>query len=228
MFLLFLPVVYASLYDHETMLEKMTLQTEVTSARAYHEYVDQMNSDILSHGWDYNNVTSAEEMFRITIPILEGMGLTVLKFYNYSDELLETVESCGELYVNGTAKMDSLTGYFSNSQLEPDMRVDVGQNRLHMEEELRFIDELCTSIYDTIKSLYEMLHASNEWNEILLTRAKMILEHFENIEEAARYTPLVNTVNYTEAKHNFTIMQDIANMIYTIHKNLTSEENEYI
>ena len=32
MFLFFLPIVYASMYDHETMLETVTLESEVDQA----------------------------------------------------------------------------------------------------------------------------------------------------------------------------------------------------
>ena len=68
----------------------------------------------------------------------------------------------------------------------------------------------------------------SEHSQIFLTRAKMILEEYSFSEEAARALSEPAKINYTEALYNYSLMQNLTNMIYTIHHNLTSEENEYI
>ena len=228
MFLFFLPLVYASMYDHETMLETVTLESEVDQARVYQEYVAQVSSDILSYGWDYKRNLTVDEMFQMSLPMMRGMGLSMLSLNDANDELVETVELCGELYDNSTVKLLRVKDYFSAVEMEADFQLDLEQKQNTMEEDLRFIDELCINVLDGVKNLYAMSFTYSEHSQIFLTRAKMILEEYSFSEETARALSEPAKINYTEALYNYSLMQNLTNMIYTIHHNLTSEENEYI
>ena len=227
MFFLFIPLAYASLYDQEAMLD-MTLQPEVIQARAYYEYVQHLGDDITSYKWDTKDIVAKDEMFRLTLPILQSMSLSLFALHNQSHRLIDTVESCGELYDYGVEKKDRFLSYFSNITVDREIRSDINDKQLQMEEDLRFIDDLCTNTYELVEQLYEMAHAYAEWSQILLTRAMEILEEYMNEEKASHHINIPYLVNYTEASSNFSTMQELANMIHTIHVNLTSKEKDSI
>lgn len=211
------------MYDHETMLETVTLESEVNQARVYQEYVELVSSDILSHGWDYKRNLTVDEMFQLSLPMLRGMGLSMLSLNDANEELIETVESCGELYDNSTDKLLRVKDYFSAVEMEPDFQLDVEQKQGIMEEDLRFIDELCINVLDGVRNLYAMSLTYSEQSQMFLTRAKMILEEYSFSDEAARALSKPAKVNYTEALYNFSTMQNLTNMIYTIHHNIRRE-----
>lgn len=225
MFLLFLPIVYA-LYDQETMLET-SLRSEVIQARAYHEYVHRVTDSIVSHRWSTKDISTADEMFRMTLPMLQGMSLSLFELHNQSHRLIDTVESCGELYDYGVERKDQFMSYFSDIAVDVDIQSDVNDSYLQMEEDLRFIDDLCTSAYEVVEQLYEMAHSYADWSEILLTRAMETLEDYRNKEDALHVSN-PKRVNYTEAKMNYSSMQELANVIHTIHTNLTLKEKDSI
>jgi hypothetical protein len=228
MIILFLPLVYASMYDHEVMLETATLESEVSHARQLNEHVSEFSKDILKHDWDYKSSVSMDEMFRMTLPAMKGMGLSIISLYDYRDTLVESIESCEELVLSSTYKMDTIDNYFSSVEIDTDFKVDLNQKKQIMTEDLKFIAEICDSTLEDVHKLYAMSASYVESSYILLNRAKRILEEYEINGKINRDFSRPSDVNYTEASANFSLMQNLTNMMYTIHVNLTSEVKESI
>ena len=99
--------------------------------------MEQVSSDILSYGWDYKRNVTADEMFKMSLPMMRGMGLSMLSLNDANDELVETVELCGELYDNSTGKLLYVKDYFSAVEMEADFQLDLEQKQNTMEEDLR-------------------------------------------------------------------------------------------
>lgn len=228
MFLLFLPLVYASMYDHEVMLQTATLESEVAHVRYLNEHANEISKDIFKHGWDYKSNVTADEMFRMTLPIMKGMGLSLLSLNNYQEEIFEIVDSCEETLFNSSYKIDQLNAYFSNIDMEDDFELDLEQKKRLMMEDIHFIAEICDSTLDTVRDLHAMSASYVESSYTLLNRAKRILEQYKIKEKVNRDLSRPSDVNYTEASANFSLMQNLTNMMYTIHVNLTSEVKESI
>ena len=224
MFLLFLPLVYASMYDHELMLESASLQSEVIEARALNEYTELLQKEILTYSWDYKTNVSADEMFKMTIPILKGMAMSVLDIYESKENIEDTMGSCDELIVNSTDKFTSIQNYFVSPKVDMDFQDDINQKLQLMETEIQFIVELCDNIVDIVKSLLNMAVMYNDWSQIILTRAQMILEKYKDRHQMEQHLNKESTLNYTEAVHNFSLMENLTSAIHTLHHNLTNTE----
>lgn len=124
--------------------------------------------------------------------------------------------------------MDTIDNYFSSVEIDTDFKVDLNQKKQIMTEDLKFIAEICDSTLEDVHKLYAMSASYVESSYILLNRAKRILEEYEINGKINRDFSRPSDVNYTEASANFSLMQNLTNMMYTIHVNLTSEVKESI
>jgi len=212
------------MYDHETMLESASLQSEVIEARALNEYTELLQKEILSHSWDYKTNVTADEMFKMTIPILKGMAMSVLDLYESKENIEDTMGSCDELIVNSTDKFISIQDYFISANVDMDFQDDINQKLQLMETEVQFIVELCDHIVDIIKSLLNMAVMYSDWSQIILTRAQMILEKYKDRHQMEQHLNKESTLNYTEAAYNFSLMENLTSAIHTLHHNLTNTE----
>lgn len=228
MILLFLPLVYASMYDHEVMLQSVTLESEVSYVRHLNEHVNEISKGIMKHGWDYKSKVTADEMFRMALPIMKSMGLSLISLHDHQEMLLEAVDSCEETIYNSRHKMVKLETYFSSVDVDTEFKLDLEQKKQIMLEDINFIAEICDSTLDDVRDLYAMSVSYVESSYTLLNRAKRILEAYKMKEKINRDLSRPSDVNYTEASTNFSIMQDLTNMMYSIHVNLTSEVKETI
>ena len=216
------------MYDHETMLDTATLELEIAQAKEINEYVESIDSDVKSHEWGYKSNVTADEMFIMTVPILKGMGLSVMQLYEVRDSLSDSLSQCEENFLNCTTKIENIKQYFLTVKVDDDFQSDLEQKQQLMEEDLTFIAEICDKVMEDVKSLFLMVDTYKEWSHILLTRAQMIFENYKNQDEANRHLSRSGTINFTAAQYNYSLMQNLTSIIHTIHYNLTSEENEYL
>ena len=216
------------MYDHEVMLQTATLESEVAHVRYLNEHVNEISQSIMKYGWDYKSNVTADEMFRMSLPIMKGMGLSMLSLHEHQYMILEALDSCEETIFNSSQKLDRLNAYFSFIDTDDDFELDLEQKKQLMIEDIQFIVEICDSTLEDINKLYAMSASYVESSYTLLNRAKMILDQYKIKEKVNRDLSRPPDVNYTEASANFSLMQNLTNMMYTIHVNLTSEVKESI
>lgn len=226
MFLFFLPVVYA-VYTDELMLEKATLQTYVTRAKATSQYVDSLYSDIMNHTWDFKSTLTMDEMFQLSLPMMKGMEQAAMLTYVSQDSLMKSLDVCEEIWKNSTEHMMFIEEYFSGT-FEEEFMEDVKQKQNIMIQDLGVIQELCIHVEDAVKKLIHMVLEYREVSHLFLTRAQHVLLMYRSQSKRDNYLSTPSSVNYTEALYNFSLMQNSTNLIYSYALNLTSEENEYL
>ena len=225
MFLFFLPVVYAS-YAHESMLEKATLHPFVVRTKATVQYVDSIYSDIMNHTWEYKTDMDMHEMFRMALPMMKGMEHATMLTYVSQDTLLESLDVCDEIWKNSTEHVMFVEEYFSGT-FEEDFMEDLKQKKDIMMEDLSTIQEHCIHIHEYVEKLRHMVLEYKEISHVFLTRAKHVLLMYRSQTKRDEYLSTASPVNYTEALHNFSLMQNSTAFIHA-YANLTSDEKETI